>query len=141
LRVVAELFQDRQDDLFLAVGVTAHAHADHDLGVDALFHAPDDVDDLLGAFHRHLDLDDGAHHLFIQDVGADVARGDVGHQGGDGVVLLERHAGLGQGAAHLLEVAETGADAGAAQLDGEAHLADADAVGDVVGLHFLGAAS
>ena len=66
---------------------------------------------------------------------------DVAHQGGDGIVLLERHAGLGQGAAHFLEVAEAGADAGPAQFDGEADLADADAVGDVVGLHLLGAAA
>jgi len=35
-----------------------------------------------------------------------------------GLFLFKRHAGLGQGTAHFLEVAETGADAGAAQLDG-----------------------
>ena len=55
--------------------------------------------------------------------------------------LFERHADLGQSAAHLLEVAETGADAGTAQFDGEADLANADAVGDVVGLDLFGAAA
>src|SRR5262249_40251 len=86
LWVLAELFQDRQDDPFLAILVAANAHADHDLGIDALFHRPDDADDFLGAGDVHLDLDDGAHHLFVQDVGTDVAGLDIAHQGGDGVV-------------------------------------------------------
>ena len=108
---VAELLEDRRDHVLFAVLVAPRADAERDDRVDALLDFPHQADDLFGPLDRHLDLDDGRHQLLVQDVFAERAGGDVGHQRRDRVLLLERDARLGQRPAHLLNLAEPDADA------------------------------
>src|SRR5687767_12649083 len=138
--VVAQPLENRRHDRVVAMVVAADAGADRDDRVDPLLDRPDQPDDLLGARHRHFDLDDGREDFLVEDVLANRAGGHVAHQRGDRVLLLERHAGRCQRATHVLNVAEAHAHARPSELDREADIARPHAAGHVVGLDLFSAA-
>ena len=96
-------------------------------------------DDFFYACDRHLDFNDGRENLFVENILTNLAAGNIAHQGGDRVLFLERHAGLGQSARHALDFMEAHAHAGPAKFDGEAGFATLHPATHVIGLHFLGA--
>ncbi len=76
----------------------------------------------------------------FEDVRPQGARGAIGHQRGDRILVLELHRQGDERHGHLLHVAEAHPDPGPAELDGEPCLALLDAVRHVVGLDLLRAA-
>src|SRR5262249_14513517 len=141
LEFIAEPFQYRRHHVLLAVLIAPRANPDRDHRVELLLHFPHQQNDLLGAVDRRLNLEDGRHDLLAQNIFAQRSGGDIRHQRGDRVLLLEAHARFGHGPGHLLNVAEPDADTGPAEFDREADLAHFDAAADVVGLDLFSAAA
>src|SRR5688572_19554082 len=138
---VTELFEHGRDDVLFAVVIAARANAERHDRVDALFDVPHEPHDFFDALDRHFDLDNGRHELLVQDVLAQRAGRDVGHERRNRILLLEGDAGIRQRPAHELNLTHPDADAWASELNREAGLTGLHAATDIVGLHFFRAAS
>ena len=77
----------------------------------------------------------------LQDVLANRAGGNVGHQRRDRISLLKRHPRTRQFPGHLLDLAKPHTHSRPAQFDGESDLAHFHAAAHVVGLHLFGTAT
>lgn len=128
-------------EVVVAAVVAARRHTYGHDRVDLRGDVLEDVEKASDLFHGHLELQDCRQHLFVENVGVDGAAARVGHQIGDGVVLLEAGAGAGQRHGDALDVVKAGSYRRPAELDHEPCLAAPQTSGDVVGLHFLGAAT
>ncbi len=125
--------------MLFSVFLAPRAHPDGHYGVDLPFDLMDQFDDFFYACDRHLDFHDGRENFFVENVLANFTGGDIAHQGGDRILFLERHAGLGQSPRHALDFMKAHAHAGPAKFDGEAGFAALYPATHVIGLHFLGA--
>ena len=122
--------------LLIAAGGDAHRH----YGLQPLRHLGNLVQHLGHLPDRAFQFDDGRQDLLIKDIVADQSALRIAHQRRNRIALLELDTQGSQRLCHLLDLLEAHPDPGAAEFHGEPRLANLDAPGDVVGLHFLSTA-